>query len=235
LGRLFLPDPLRLSLLILSLAGACIVLAFPTSTLIAQDLTWNREIIFSFYVTLCIMGSIAALFPSACRKARDPEDSVRMPHVTLTHHPKCERFSGHELHLGERSFCAGCTGLLTGALISIPLIAAYSTGVTPAQRAWIPTELGVAATLLGLFMPLSNSRNSLLRFAMGASFIVGMTFILIGLDSQLRSIDVDLFILLMTLFWVLTRISLSQFVHKRICESCLRRCVQQKRDRPEVA
>lgn len=235
MGRLFLPDLLRLCLLILSLAGACVVLAFPTSTLVAQDLTWNRGIIFSFYVTLCVMGSIAALLPSACTKACGHKDSAWMPHATLTHHPKCEGFSGHELHLGGRSFCAGCTGMLTGALISIPLIAAYSAGMSPAQRMWILTELGVAATLLGLFMPLSNSRNSLLRFTMGASFILGMTFILLGLDSQLRSIEVDSFIILMTLFWVFTRISLSQFVHKRICESCPRRCVQQERERADVA
>lgn len=226
---------MRLCLLILSLIGACVVLAFSASTLVVQDLAWRKEIISSFYVTLCIIGSIAALLPAACTKAIGPKDSAWIPHVTLTHHPECEGFSGHELHLRGRSLCAGCTGLLTGALISVSLIAAYFAGVDPTQGASILTELGVAAALLGLFVPLSNSRSSLLRFAIGASFIVGMTSILIGLDSQLRSIDVDSFIILMALFWVFTRISLSQFVHKRICANCLLRCVQRKREEAVAA
>jgi len=234
-GRLFFPDLTGLCLLTLSFVGACVVSAFPASILVAQDLPWRKEIISSFYVTLCIMGSIAALLPAACTKACGPKDSAWVPHVTLKHHPKCQGFSGHELRLGGRSFCAGCTGLLTGALISISLTAAYSAGVDPAQEAWILTELGVAAALLGLSMPLSNSRSSLLRLVIGASFVIGMTFILIGLDSQLRSVEVDSFIILMALFWVFTRISLSKFVHNRICANCLPRCVQRKREGAVVA
>lgn len=235
MGRLFFPDLTGLCLLTLSSTGTCIVWAFSACSPVVQDIAWRKEVIFSFYVTICIIGSIAALIPTACTKASGPKDSTWMPHVTLTHHPECEGFSGHELRLGGIGFCAGCTGLLTGALISISLTAAYSAGADPAQRAWILTELGVAATLLGLLMPLSNSRSRLLRLVISASFVVGMTFILIGLDSQLRSIEVDSFIVLMALFWTFTRISLSQFVHKRICTRCVLRCVQRETEAAVVA
>ncbi len=62
--------------------------------------------------------------------------------------------------------------------------------------------------------------RSFVRFLLNIFFVFGTFFILIGVDKLVHNAIVDLFLVAVTLLWLLTRISLSQWDHERICCVC---------------
>jgi hypothetical protein len=62
--------------------------------------------------------------------------------------------------------------------------------------------------------------RSFVRLFLNVFFVLGTFFILIGVDNLIHSVMVDLFLVALTLFWLFTRISLSQWDHERICYTC---------------
>ncbi|MEM3068365.1 MAG: hypothetical protein QXH58_00440 [Nitrososphaerales archaeon] len=138
------------------------------------------------------------------------------------HHPSCENFSSHEFRIKDKSFCTGCTGLLIGALISLfGAIIYFSSNLSIPTFFIIIGFLGVA---LGLILPLLNLKQTVLRLLINAFFIFGVFLMLIGVDSLVQSIFVDLFLISLSIFWLFTRISFSQWNHQRICHECGNKC-----------
>ncbi len=138
------------------------------------------------------------------------------------HHPSCENFSSHEFRIKDKSFCTGCTGLLSGALISLfGAIIYFSSNLS------IPTFfiiIGVLGVALGLILPLLNLKQTILRLFINAFFIFGVFLMLIGIDSLFQSISIDLFLISLSIFWLFARISFSQWNHRRICHECENKC-----------
>jgi len=85
--------------------------------------------------------------------------------------------------------------------------------------------LGMAGVALGLFQSLSfRSEKGWFRVFAGALFVVGTFLILWGVDAVLRSLYVDLVVVLFSLLWLGTRIELSRWSHERICDGCVSGC-----------
>ena len=235
-----------LSLVSLSLIGlilASILLFYTPAT---QDYTWRRLIIGSTYALICIFGSIAVFFPKKCSGTISPKNAQAAPKMfdnvsrlderktttlfgfklTHGHHPSCDSFSDHEFQIGEKTFCAGCTGLLIGALISLVTVSAYFLSQVQLSKVVIPlVGFGFTAVLVGLLTPIFIARRSATRLTTNALFILGMSSILVGADASLHNMQIDLYLIALDALWLTTRISLSQLSHKRICMDCTRKCV----------
>lgn len=234
-----------LSLVSISLIGlilASILLFYMPAS---QDSPWRRPIISSTYALICILGAIAVFFPKKCSRVvflkncettptpyKTPQlDETRTTaffgfKLTHGHHPKCEGFSDHEFQIGKKTYCAGCMGLLIGASISLVTVSAYFISQVQLDKEAIPLiGFGFTTVLFGLLTPIFIAGRSAIRIATNAFLILGMLSILVGADTLLHNIQIDLYLIALDILWLTTRIALSQLNHERICANCTRKCV----------
>jgi len=90
--------------------------------------------------------------------------------------------------------------------------------------AFLTVLIGVLGVILGF---LQLEFRSLVRLALNVFFVLGALLILIGIDALIESLFVDVFLLGIIVFWIFTRIQLSQWDHYRICSKCDMPCETQ--------
>jgi hypothetical protein len=229
---------------VLSSIALMLVAAFVLSLEPEADLVWRWRFIAALYGSICILGMAAVFFPTPCRNivwpagagvgsrapvlGADISQTTRILGVRFVHghHPLCEGFRSHEVLIRGKSFCAGCTGLLIGAVIALIAVAAsfFAGSASPIQcRAAV--SLGAVGVVLGLFrsLPFGDGKG-LSRVLAGAVFVPGTFLILWGSDVLLRSLCVDVAVVLFSLLWLGTRIELSRWSHEGICGGCRSSC-----------
>lgn len=179
------------------------------------------------YGTVCILGILAVLFPITCSRAfkfhrNFTEDlggldarMTRILGVSLLHghHLLGPEAEDHELHVRGKSYCASCYGLLTGAILSVTTVAAFALS---GRLVWANTVLtyvlyfaGVVGVVLGLVQIVASKIGARARFILAAVFVVGTSMMLIATDVLTESLMADLFVVSLAVFWILSRISLS--------------------------
>ncbi len=187
----------------------------------------RRSSIMLAYATVSSCGIVAVLFPSACsgilgtKKTLTKNTETPAIHETrvfglrLVH---CHHFGAemgtHELQIKGKSYCATCFGLLTGAIFSMVSVGIFATYGWPSRLdlsyAYGLYFLGVAGPTLGLILAHGSHLRPRVRFALSAFFVVGTGFTLIATDTLTGSMTADVLVILLAVFWVLSRVSLSQ-------------------------
>lgn len=141
------------------------------------------------------------------------------------HHPSCGRFITHVLKIRNNVYCAGCFGLLTGALIAIFGSLAYAVNPFAVHEgAAFVFWFGFSAVLLGLLQyakPLMSV--SWFHFILNVLLVAGSLFMLIGVIETNGTVVVEMYFLATTMYWILTRIVLSNLEHQKICALCTSR------------
>jgi hypothetical protein len=196
-----------------------------------ESFLWRKPVVGSIFGSICVLGILAAFFPKQCsevfdfRKGKEGSrsylDHFASNGTSLTvrgHHPDCGNFSTHVFRVGNRTFCTACTGLLLGGLSALAgtilyFFSNWHVGQGNSLLIWV----GILGVGFGLFQ--FNFRG-IVRLFLNAFFIFGTFLILIDVDELVRSVKVDLFLIALALFWLFTRISLSQWDHRRICNAC---------------
>ena len=140
------------------------------------------------------------------------------------HHPPCSGFRSHVVTISSRKYCAGCTGLALGALLSLVGIALLlgSLNYLPfAVLFW----LGFALVLIAQFqhlLPVSGS----IRLVISLGFSFGAFLMLAGGDGLVSSAFLDFYCLSLIVFLIISRTMISRESHAMVCSSCrLERCV----------
>ncbi|WP_455285687.1 hypothetical protein [[Eubacterium] cellulosolvens] len=187
----------------------------------------RRALVALAYGAVCVAGILAALFPVACSGFLGihrslPEDKGTLePRATRIfsllllhgHHSPGSDEKRHELWLGVKSYCATCYGLLTGAVASLTAIVAFAlSGWRDGSFAYTLYSVGVAVVILGLIPSLGLRIGARARFALAAVFVLGTCLMLVATDILTANLTADLFVVLLAVFWLLSRISLS---HRR--------------------
>jgi hypothetical protein len=207
-----------------------IILAF-NPPITQESFPWRRPIIGATFEVICVLGIIAVFFPKQCsatfHSKRERESSIgnlashgNYP-LLQGHHPDCEEYSAHVIRINNKTLCAACTGLLLGALIAMAGAALYffsnwQIGHNP-QTVFVGT-LGVG---FGLFQ---IKFRGAIRLLVNTSFVLGTFLILVGMDALTQSLLMDSFLIVLTVFWLFTRILLSQWDHWRTCYACKNPC-----------
>ena len=235
-----LRNPTLLFLVSVSLFGLILAVLLAFYPPISQEnFPWRKPLVGSTYSVVCVLGILAVFFPKTCSRLfdvgkRDKSQNrffgfKRNESISCTaasalrgHHPLCGRFSAHVFHLGNRIFCATCSGLFLGALIVLVGVTLFFFGNWQIeQNASLAVLVGAGGVILGLLQsPLPILQNSVIRLLSSGFFVVGMFLILIGNEELAHSTSVDLFFVALSVFWLLTRISLSQWNHEQICSKC---------------
>jgi hypothetical protein len=142
--------------------------------------------------------------------------------LTVSHHPDCQRFSAHVVHMKGRVRCAACSGLLLGAVIALVGAIFYFFGGWQIENARsLPAVIGVLGVLAGF---LQLRFRAYVRLTLNSLFVLGGFLCLIGIDQTFQNLAIDLFLVMLIVFWILTRIQLSQWDHSRICDCCKSPC-----------
>jgi hypothetical protein len=180
---------------------------------------WRKMFVSLLFSVICVLGAFAAFSPKHCAKIMKlGHGSEVQPknHPFEGHHPKCSGFSSHVVKIRNKKRCAACTGLSLGALLALIGIITYLIWDFPIHSEF-GLALGAAMVVLG-FTQFMFAR--FIRLMMNTLFVFGAFTIFIVMDRLVGSLLVDLFLLCVIVFWIFTRIALSQWEHNEICKNC---------------
>lgn len=197
-----------------------------------ENFLWRKPVVGSLFGLICTFGILAVFFPTQCSAMFDfgKEEKRRRLDVNMFafhgtssmaqgHHPDCENFSAHVFRIKDRRYCAACTGLLLGGLISLVGTFLYFFGDwLIGQNSLQAVLIGLLGVAFGLFQ--FKVRRSFVRLFLNTFFVLGAFLLLVGIDELAQNVFVDLFLVVLVVFWLFTRISLSQWNNWRICYTC---------------
>ena len=178
------------------------------------------------YLIICALGVVASFSPNVFsvthsnrKNSGDSAASIQMPKIK-GHHPDCIHFTGHTLKTHDKWYCAGCTGLGLGGVIAVIISGRYFflglSLMNPMSLFWT----GVVFVVVGLGQHYIDGGNPVVHFLLNVVFVMGATLLVISVDNLRSSIQLETYLIVLTLFWILTRIQVSKTFHSRICEKC---------------
>ncbi|MCW4053106.1 MAG: hypothetical protein NWE78_07870 [Candidatus Bathyarchaeota archaeon] len=229
------PRPVGNWLLMFSFLGLIVVSVFvATMSTTTGGAAWRKPFVGAIFSFICFLGIVAGLFPSRCssmfhfRKSRQKAMSLDLAEKGIVasafrgHHPDCVEFRAHVFQVGSKILCAGCIGLILGALLSIVAVIAYfflnqALGSDSLSIFWVGF-LGVSCGLLQYHV--FNLHRSSIHLFVNVFFVFGVSLLLVGIDAIAQSTIADLYVICLSLFWLYTRILLSQIDHQKICFHC---------------
>lgn len=171
------------------------------------------------FTLICGFGIIAGVSPSTFSFSK----AERVDGAGVSgHHPDCGLFTGHTVYLFGSKRCAGCTGLVIGAFASLAGIFLLS----PSQLIGdIIFWVGVLFVGLGLAQHFIDFGSGWGHLTLNICLVLGSWFMFDSISSLGLGFDVQVYFLLVTVFWIWVRIRISQFTHVGVCASCTERCV----------
>ena len=199
-----------------------------------DDASWRKPLAGAILSVVLTLGILAGIFPSTCsgkfhfrslqrkERAQVQTNSSSQAPGFRGHHPNCGHFSDHVLQAGRVSVCAGCAGLASGAVISLAGVVWYfflnvSLGPTQLMVFWTGF-IGIACGLLQYH--LFNWGGSCIHLLVNVFFVLGAFLLLAGVDALTQSLVIDFYVIILSVFWLYTRILLSQLHHRRTCTAC---------------
>ena len=223
-----------LSYLGLSVAGAALLVVFvlmtpaPTRTLVVRE----KMVVAGVFIIICVFGVSFSLRPNWLRPFISKKDNTEKNHSEALqrsfrgHHPDCETFENHRMIYQNKTWCAGCLGLLIGCLLSIILMILYV--VVPFQQS--PTisrlllPLGLLIIAFVFLESIVGSRHSIIHVLSNGMLVLSSFFITTSIVELSGKVVYGLFTILLCILWLDTRIQLSRWHHRRLCSSCPESC-----------
>jgi hypothetical protein len=206
-----------------------LMIAYPPK--VSGDLFLRKPLIGSTFIAICAAGTAAALSPRKCSspfgthvpKATSAQESeIVSPVSAKAHHPDCGKFSDHTIRFRGTSYCAACSGLVVGAFLAVAMSAGYFfLGLSIAWFSPLYLAIGPLGPLVGF---VQFTFKGWVRSAANAFFVFGSSLIVIGMDQHVGNFFVDLYMMGLIVFWIMTRIVISQWDHLRICLLCNSQC-----------
>lgn len=197
-----------------------------------ESFVWRKPLVGSVFGLICILGILAVFFPKQCSGMFDfvtkgkREDSAvdrfafhGASSTMRGHHPDCRNFSHHVFQIGNRTFCTACTGLLLGGFAAFVGTFLYFFGdLYIEQNSLLLVWIGILGVGFGLFQVVA--RRTLIRLFLNTFFVLGSFLILMGIDELAQNVFADIFLILLAVFWLYTRIMISEWDHRVICYVC---------------
>ena len=196
----------------------------------------SRQPVTFLFITICCLGATAALLPSKCSRifhqtqpnhkrlpqSDSGDESFQKRILWSGHHPTCGCYTTHVVQIRGKTYCAGCIGLLTGASLAIAGSLTYSLQIISVVEEATPLFwAGSFLVLLGLLQyarPLMM--NGWVHYLLNTIFVSGTFLLLVGVIEINGTLFVETYFLFILLYWILTRVALSNVEHQRICQQC---------------
>ena len=252
-------------LILISFLGLFFLVAMylwsPQSTTLQSTTYYPLQgaIILLTFIVVCMLGMLAALYPSKCKtllkfqndskqktvnqgniqsKQKTSQNNIQSKQKTSNqgniqfagHHPDCGKFSSHTLTIKGKKYCPGCFGLSVGASIAIVglviyYFVRYPSIVYPLIYGELLFWIGVCTVFLTLLLIVFFKVGKKLKFISNMGLVTGSFLVLLGLDSVKGNFITELYFIILVIFWILTRIAVSETSHELICQNCLKTSV----------
>ncbi len=186
---------------------------------------YHTPVIFSAFFIICFLGLIAALYPRICSKPFHLGANEKLVDYSMEfkgHHPICGEFTSHTFNWHGKYFCAGCTGLVIGAILTmIGSVVYYLYGNLNVAEGQLVLVLGLGAVLFSLLQIFFlKIQKNLVKLFSSMILVIGSLLILIGINTLNNSVYIEFYFLMLILFWILARIMLSHIDHETMCRNC---------------
>ena len=139
------------------------------------------------------------------------------------HHPDCSHFLKHTLTIRSYRLCAGCTGLVIGAVLGAGftfLILSMKNTLLDEAIFWI----GFALIIVGVFQHTLDLGNPVIHTGLNAVLVLGVTMARFAAESLNGGVIVAVYSIALSLYLIIARIELSQNEHRLICGGCMESC-----------
>lgn len=214
--------------MILSICGVLLIIIITTFSSNIQDVFWRKPILGTLFGVECILGILAGLFPLKCSgllhfgKSQSKNQTMDSEETFQGHHPRCGQFKDHVINFRGKIFCAGCTGLIIGAIFSLSgVILYFFLEFNLSSNMFFPFWIGAAGVTSGLLQyHLFNWGGSIVHLLINVYFVFGTFLLLIAIDAITENWVIDLYLIIISVFWIITRVVLSQRDHKQMCTIC---------------
>lgn len=214
-----------------SFFGLALVILLAVNPQVSQEgLAWRKPLVGSVFAAVCVLGMVAALFPGRCsevftgnmkRRSAGPQVSHATASSLRGHHPECSQYLGHVLTIGRKVHCATCSGLFSGAVVALAGTgASFFWNWQIGQNALLALAFGVVGVALGLLQSSLPVQKGAMRLFTGAFFVAGAFLILSSIEELTHNVSMDFFVVALSVFWLMTKISFSKWDHERICLQC---------------
>jgi hypothetical protein len=224
-------------LISISFLGLCLLpfLTFDNThtSITLIDTPLQRTLVGLIFGGICLLGMMAVLLPSRClqilhfRRSKNnllykSKNNIREKKISIRgHHPTCDNFSGHIIQLGSKIYCAGCLGMIIGAVIVLfGSLFYFSTGLYLKEGAIVFFWLGFFGVAGGLLHYTLLNLSGIFRLFFNILFVLGSFFLFIGIDMITNNLALDLYVLTLIIYWIIIRIIVSQQRHQKICMFC---------------
>ena len=201
----------------LSLAGLIILTRLAFINVPPVFFSGQTRLTGAVFIAVCLFGLVVALSPSSLRGLGQSSGSNP---VMRGHHPDCEKFSNHVVWISGKPYCAGCTGLALGAALSMLGSALYFFFnvflLDPEVAFWV----GAFMVALGLVQHFVDLGSPHLHLALNVALVCGSFMLAASLNAMGVSFYVEAYHLGLVVFWVASRIRVSQEEHVLVCASC---------------
>jgi hypothetical protein len=90
------------------------------------------------------------------------------------------------------------------------------------EKPFIPVSVGAVGVVAGLLYPVvpPKFQSGFTRFFAGILLAAGSFLVLAGVEEAANSLSVDFFFVALSVLWLATKMSLSQWEHQRTCARC---------------
>jgi len=211
-----------------------LILAALALTNQAGSVQAQKEAVGAAFGAICILGILAGISPSRFNRLfmhiqnkatshNKPENTSQKKYEISYrgHHPDCGSFSSHVIHIGGRIYCAGCTGLIVGASIALAgtVVYVFQQSLSP-QLVAISFWTGMGGATLGLFQYNLFINKASIHFLLNVVFVVGAFLLLVGITEMNGSLSICVYFLIVILFLINSRSTLSRLEHEKKCAIC---------------
>lgn len=186
----------------------------------------------SVFVFLCFIGASLCLRPQWIKEIVLKKDTARtnqgheVTRCFIGHHPDCPVFDHHRIMFREKTWCAGCIGLLFGCLLSSGLMILYVlwNPVLAASVYSILFFVGMLWIILVYVELFIGSRWRLVHIVLNSMLILSFFFITMSIGEHTGDVFDGFFTIVLCMLWLDTRIMVSKRRHSLLCSSCPEPC-----------
>jgi hypothetical protein len=179
---------------------------------------------------ICLFGISLSVYPGWLKKRIRNQnyviDTKRITRTRQGHHPYCGKYQNHTIQINNKILCTGCLGLSLGCLISIFFMIVYLI-INPN----LVVSLSFFIIFFGLFLIffsyieiVAKSGNKLLHIMSNIGLIIGFILITLGIFEITGQLVYGVLCIVFSILWLDTRIQLSNWLHRSICNNCIEEC-----------
>jgi hypothetical protein len=192
----------------------------------------EKEIIAAMFIMSSVVGISFTVSPNWVRrylpqkKNNEKNTNKEATRMFQGHHPDCHTFQNHRIQWKNKTWCAGCLGLLIGLNVSIMLMILYLLidFRQPKMISYLLFIVGLFILTFVYFEIVYRNRHPLLHVFSNSLLPLSFFIITVAVVGLTGKLVYGFFTILLCFLWLDVRIQLSKWRHRLLCINCTEYC-----------